>query len=589
MEQLPRSVVELVAVTSSAEGDPLPRNCLLSLPSLRSVVVHGPVKLFDGTACRFPPSVTHLSVGRRWGHHLSNLSLPPELRTLILPDAFFNDEYDRYEEEGENLLLPPLPSSLTHLDLGKKWNAAQLPPLPPALRFLNLASYAGPLDALQLPDSVLHLSLNRSSIDGLRLPPFLRSLYGTDWAQEFDGAAELRGQLPPTLTELHALRWTLPLHQQLPPALTDLRICKLSVTAEVADCPLQLHLPSLRTLQLEKESDGFPMSALRLPATLTELIVSNSCQLPDVSHTAVSQLAMGALDLWQPHSADWYRCLPPTLRSFAAPPLLPINESLNPLLLHVAGSLTELDLRTSRGDTPFSRHAWHAATLPVLFPISLHSLHWPPLLRKLTFGHWFTGALTAASWTPPAQLEELRLPDNDEFGRDALDRLLLPPALRVLHTGCRNRSLRLLQSLPPSLRELHLGREWNQPVGELPTLPSQLHLLAFGEGFNQPVAALQLPPSLLELSFPARFEQPLEELQLPDGLQRLSFGHSSDRTIRQRRTLPRLPPSLRLLQAPKMQLNVEFASLDLPRHCVLDALRSPLESAHQGIQSETSD
>ena len=111
-------------------------------------------------------------------------------------------------------------------------------------------------------------------------------------------------------------------------------------------------------------------------------------------------------------------------------------------------------------------------------------------------------------------------------------------------------------------------------------LPPALELLHFSIAFDQPMAKLQLPDSLRTLIIERLLNQPLHELRLPAGLQclvlRYQYGQdchaippAEDAAALPR--LPVLPAGLRVFEAPRWALRTAYASLLLPRACVVHA------------------
>ncbi len=470
-----------------------------------------------------PAGDTDPPAGVKHWNRLVDLTLPDQLQTLILPHCFDQDDDSC---GGNQQQLPPLPSSLTALDLGHKWAGDTLPPLPAGLTELNLAAYSGPLAELQLPHSLLRLRIDRADtpLAALRLPPQLKTLQFGPWFN-----ASLEGVVfPASLTKLHFDKYG------------------------AFNQPLEhLQLPSgLRSLIL---ANSFNQPLPVLPASLTRLQLGSRFDrpLPSLARTSLLKLGMSGMRSWSQSVAQWR--FPPTLHTFVAPPSILVNSSLNAFF--ASSSLTHLDLSACFSDRDH--------------PTDLRAIQWPPQLRKLTFGYNWQTPLTAAEWTPPASLLELQLPSYLGWAQDSFTTLLLPPALEVLHLGRVAQSLRTLH-LPSTLRELHLGLAWNLPINELPHLPSTLETLAFGNRFSQPIAALQLPASLRTLSFGADFNQPLHSLHLPEGLHSLIFQNSYiSRFNRPPKEHSRLPAGLRIFAAPGELLMSVFAQIDLPPQCVL--------------------
>lgn len=512
-----------------------------------------------------PPSLTQLTVGFEWDR-LTDLQLPDGLLELVL-------QGDDYSDDPVSPALPPLPESLTKLDLGNTWKGAALPPQwPRALTELNLSRYAGPLDKLQLPESLQKLTLNMSedstqNVSDLRLPLQLPSLcFGSFFNCSLEGLA-----LPASLTELHfdagcGATFNLPVeHLRLPEGLRSLRL------------PISL---------------AHPVAALSLPASLTQLRLSRkmTSALPPLAHTSLQELDMSHVK--QPYRHNWAKVrFPPSLHTFTAPRGQRITASMNALF--ATSHLTHLDF----SECESNKH-------------HLLGVCWPPQLRKLKFDRCQSSALlTAAHWQPPVSLTELHF--SYFLPNKPVSDILLPPALEVLHMGGGKQSLRSLQlpatlrelhlswdlpvtellpqPLPPGLQGLHFGSRFNRPVNGL-QLPPGLQALHFGDSFNQPVAELQLPASLRELSFGTSFLQPLSQLPLPPGLQKLSLHgtrrrdslrwwlrHSMDKA----QTLPPLlPASLRVLAASRQfidkLLNGEQSGQQLPPACVLQELPGDL-------------
>ncbi len=270
LEWLPRSVVELQAKQFYG-AEPL---LLDHLPSaLRALIIEGEVpQPSDGW--RPPSTLTHMEVGRKWTR-LVDLALPDSLQTLIL-SPYFSDAAVRVQQ------LPPLPPSLTALDLGRNWNGATLPPLPLALTDLNLAGYSGPLAELRLPHSLLRLKINCADtpLAALCLPPQLQSLrLGLKFNASLAGVA-----LPASLTELH-----------------------FDCDSGSFNQPMEhLQLPAgLRSLHLSKMFNQ-PIAALRLPASLIELKLGSDLDqaLLSLAHTPLQSLDMSHLHRWHQSSAD---------------------------------------------------------------------------------------------------------------------------------------------------------------------------------------------------------------------------------------------------------------------------------------------
>lgn len=114
---------------------------------------------------------------------------------------------------------------------------------------------------------------------------------------------------------------------------------------------------------------------------------------------------------------------------------------------------------------------------------------------------------------------------------------LLPASLTHLTLG-RNYCLEQSIGLLTNLQHLTIGRECNQPLGQLPASLTHLSLgkhfnhdlgplpklrsLTLGRRFNQPLGPL--PGSLRRLVLGESFDEPLG--QLPEGLEELHLGHS---------------------------------------------------------------
>ncbi len=256
---------------------------------------------------------------------------------------------------------------------------------------------------------------------------------------------------------------------------------------------------------------------------------------------------------------------PPSLCTLVTPPRLLIvqSSSLNDYFSSNNCCLTELDLRECRSDSAYRT--------------DLRFIRWPCTLRKLVFGQHWRSHLSTKEWAPPARIVELHLPARDKCARNPIGKLLLPPALEVLHAGYGDLPLHSLR-LPSTLRELHLALKWNLPISEMPPLPAHLDLLPFGDELNQPVALLQLPPSLRILHFGLQFDLSLHEVHQPWTTARfVSWAATAlagwemgfDRTVEQRLVLP---PGLLVFAAHRRALDGKLTDLELPPRCVVRAI-----------------
>jgi hypothetical protein len=218
-------------------------------------------------------------------------------------------------------------------------------------------------------------------------------------------------------------------------------------------------------------------------------------------------------------------------------------------------------------------------------PADLRTLTWPPQLQKLSFGRLWQTSLTAAEWTPPSTLTDLRLPTGEAFWqqrRPGSEPLLFPPHLRVLHVcgaysdnSSSLLSLRALR-LPSTLRVLYITLEaWCSggqflEIEELPPLPPQLEELHFGDRFNVPIAALQLPSSLRSFSLGDHFDMPLDELRLPVGLQHFTLGSEKWSSFDQPpKHFPHLPSGLRVFTTTRNRMEYVLQELQVPPRCVV--------------------
>jgi hypothetical protein len=325
--------------------------------------------------------------------------------------------------------------------------------------------------------------------------------------------------------------------------------------------------PNLRSLRLWS---GFrePLAALRLPASLTAMHIGRNFNhpLPALEHTSL--LKLKEMRGWRGAVAALR--FPPSLHTLVFPPMKHLDAKWNACFL--SSRITHLDFITAQSSYDYRAE--------------LKEVHWPPLLRKISFGWNWRTPLTAADWTPPSSVVELHLPLSPGWQKEEpVNSLSLPPSLEVLHLTSRV-SLCELQ-LPSTLRELHLGAEWDLPVAELPPLPPKLDTLAFGRDFDQPVADLQLPATLRSLIFGNAFNQPLHQLRLPSGLRhfalRAYWTHHLEfaseigpcRFDQPADEYPRWPEGMRVFEAPeetiKFCLDTEQLAISLPTTCAVHA------------------
>jgi hypothetical protein len=537
LDRLPATVLRLRWAADRAEP---PLHTLQLPPQLHELEFGGPCRE-SATGLRLPQSLTALRFSKFFNSPVAELQLRDSLRSLHFGDYF--------DQPMAALRLPPL---LSELDLGGfSRSAADVPALPGALQRLRMGRmFDSPLEELRLqpaaedssarfglPSSLTELTMGvrfNQPLDSVQWPDQLRTLrLGCQWDQSVECL-----QLPATLTRLdlngcnQPLNWSNP-----PPALTQLALsCKWNHLGQ------QLRLPSSLT-QMEMPSyydhpmDGFelpdtirsltftgiqpyhPLSALRMPAGLTELDISGYAGPPEGIRWPPSLIKL-------------------TARSHFVAAIGLLSDSLVELRLfdddRHATRHQPLRLPLAEVCLPprLQRLALAATGLP-----SLAGLRLPPSLTALALFGDFDAPL--GDWSPPAGLLELQL--GNKWNRP-VGELRLPPRLEVLALGnFFNQPLDPLD-LPPSLTELHFR------CGE-----GDMDFFMSGARFTQPLSVLRLPPALRVLSLPAigRFADEPPALLAPPAF---------------------LPSSLRELRVQPLAVRFDrLAAWDLPPRCVVHA------------------
>jgi hypothetical protein len=348
--------------------------------------------------------------------------------------------------------------------------------------------------------------------------------------------------------------------------------------------------PQLQTLHFSYGASQLQFEGVRLPASLTEwhfvhegtsprsleqvelphglrslLLQRYRFPLPNLERTALRSLRLHSVAAC---AIDSLR-LPPSLGILVAPSDLGLRLSDSGALssffaLH--RRLTALDLTHCSSDER----------------TDLRSLTWPLQLAVLRFGRQWQQSLTAAEWSPPATLTELRLPSGNQFWQQRCPGavpLLFPPHLCVLHicnayedgpSGFRFPSLKGI-AIPLTVRVLCIALDTERFGGRMlvadwPPLPPLLEELHAGDWFNGPIDSLPLPAALRALSLGRHFNQPLGAVCFPSSLQQ--FTVASDCFDQPLEQLPRFPHSLRVFATFRHRLNL-LQQLQLPPQCVV--------------------
>lgn len=522
-----------------------------------------------------PPTLTHLTLGNHFAHHLDHL--PTTLRHLslkvtpfqfntfsshpeLIPDSIFIDEPDnKFVIAATNLPssynlpldhLPPnithltmsrafnqdvdnLPPSLTHLAMGEKFNKS-VDHLPPSLIYLVLSScFARSID--HLPSSLQYLEVN--------------SVY--KYARYMKLTVDY---LPSSLKYLQLLpshNWNL---DHLPTNLKHLIVtfrAKYYYAGESFD-----HLPPSLT-HLEMYND-LAISIDHLPKTLTHLTigaVKSLDYLPEsLVYLSLSETVNHESLHFLPPNITHLKCLrtdhyPKHLSSFSASKqeedvghfpacIRRMQFTISSPQIHIHNSLTHLHLRHYSMGGSLALNLAHSRSLTHLtvhfiyggsFEVSENT--YPPHLTHFKLMGSYTNCKYTTTTGFPQSLEYLHFD-----GTDLPD--AFPPNLQTLYLG---RSDLQVPLLPNSLKKLTLGEYFNKPI-QLPEsleylsfgakfnrkidLPTTLTHLYFGDHFNRSIA--QLPPKLTHLYFGNEFNK---RLSLPQTLTHLSFGSSFNQSI----------------------------------------------------------
>lgn len=484
-----------------------PRKLILNIPHFQSSISNLPQHLIThisfGSFTDFtsldplPPSITHISFKNNTITHLP--SLPSTLTHLIVGKV--------------NKNIDSFPPSVTHLYITKFTDINNLPPnlillecpnnifitcdLPQTLKSITLPASTTPF----LPPGITQLSFSPYFEDFLLLPPNITHL-----TLAIDSLDQIHS-LPKTLLHLSfSSYFNQPLI--LPEHLQSLEF------AEMSNFNHPLHLPAtLKKLVLGHEFNH----ELNLPPNLTHLVIPPGkfkrpiLSLP--SSLVHFKLSINAIDL-----EDGILCPLPHLI---------YCDLYNYHYRNIHGNLFVLpeSIQTLILPEKFN-HAVSARINPAPNGIKL-----PQSIIHLTFGQSFNNAVDELS---PRLL-------SLSFGYSFISSIdSLPRTLETLTIGSQIGSCftRPVDNLPPSLISLTFAFEsqFNQPINNL---PHSLKELCLGKKFNHPVT--QLPPNLQKIQFGINFNHPVNKL--PASMRSISFHMQSKFA----HSLKSLPPNLHSL------------------------------------------
>jgi len=421
--------------------------------------------------------------------------LPPNLRTL---------EVGCISRFGRDLI--PIYMSLSHI------------PWPQSLTSLTLTGIDTPLHALNLPTSLLHLTMlckGAYSHPLTPLPPCLQSLHVE--AESIHPPDTHTHPFPHSLTALHLDASCASIHSwrevMLPPKLRTLYF-------------------NIRCIRKRDDGRGYePATGGGLPSnmmnhpTLTDLRLPGTFNHPIHSlPPSLIKLRLGILFNRSLDNVQW----PSSLRAIIFSPCWrqPVTH------LTLPDSITDLVFGRSGMEFNYGQ------------PNRIANLRFPPNLQTLNMYKGFNAS---------HEMNQLNLQHTTLTSLDI--RRQKKPLLPLLPNTLRRLSFRFdfnqpihTWHLPSSITELELGDEFNQPLDDV-TLPASLLKLKLGESFNQPVENIKLPPILHTFIIAnEKFDQPIEKLSLPSSLRVLSLSAIEHYTHPMSKL--RLPPHLHSLSLP---------------------------------------